>query len=57
MNLTDYHKQTKRKKVTGMMKDKLYEKIMKELLPLMPKMFSYIIDNGYIDKKTKGTKI
>lgn len=57
MNLTDYHKQTKNKKVTGMMKDKLYEKIMKELLPLTPKMFSYIIDDGYIDKKTKGTKI
>lgn len=57
MNLTDYHKQTKNKKVTGMMKDKLYEKIMKELLPLTPKMFSYIIDDGYIDKKTNGTKI
>lgn len=36
------------------MKDKLGQKIMKELVALWPKMFSYIIDDGCIDKKEKG---
>ena len=44
----------KNKKVTEMMKDKLGQKIMKELVALWPKMFSYIIYDGCIDKKEKG---
>ena len=44
------------KKVIGMMKDELRGKIMKEFIKLRPKCYSYLIDDGKIDKKAKGTK-
>ena len=38
------------KKVIGMMKDELGGKIMKESLGLRPKCYSYLTDDGKIDK-------
>ena len=46
----------KNKKVIGMMKDELGGKIMKEFIGLRPKCYSYLTDDGKIDKKAKGTK-
>ena len=46
----------KNKKVIRLMKDKLGWKIMKRIVSLRPKMYSYLTDDGYIDKKVKGTK-
>ena len=44
------------KKVIGMMKDEFGGKIMKEFIGLRPKCYSYLTDDGKIDKKAKGTK-
>ena len=44
------------KKVIGLMKDELGEKIMTEFAALRPKVYSYLIDDGKNDKKAKGTK-
>ena len=44
------------KKLIGMMKDELGGKIMKEFLGLRPKCYSYLTDDGKIDKQAKGTK-
>ena len=44
------------KKVIGLMKDELGEKIMTEFAALRPKTYFYLMDNGNNDKKTKGTK-
>ena len=38
------------------MKDKLGGKIMTEFAALRPKTYSYLMDDGYSDKKAKGTK-
>ena len=46
----------KNKKIIGMMKDELGGKIMKEFIGLRPKCYSYLTDDGKIDKKEKGTK-
>ena len=46
----------KNKKVIGLMKDELGEKIMKEFVGLRAKTYSYLIDDGSEDKKAKGTK-
>ena len=46
----------KNKKVIGLMKDELGEKIMTEFVALRPKTYSYLMDNGNSDKKAKGTK-
>ena len=46
----------KDKKVTGLMKDELDEKIMTKFVGLRPKTYSYLIDDGSEDKKGKGTK-
>ena len=43
----------KHRKVIGLMKDKLGEKIMAELVGLTPKMYSYLMDDGLGDKKAK----
>ena len=40
----------------GIMKDKIGEKILTEFVGLRPKKYSYLIDEGSSDKKTKGTK-
>ena len=46
----------KNKKVIGLMKDELREKIMKEFFTLRPKAYTYLTDDGKEDKKAKGTK-
>ena len=38
------------------MKDKLGGKIMTESVALRPKTYSYLMDDGWSDKKAKGTK-
>ena len=38
------------------MKDELRGKIMKEFIGLRPKCYSYLTDDGNVDKKAKGTK-
>ena len=44
------------KEFKGMMKNKLCGKIMKEILPLRPTMYSYLTDDGNVDKKAKGAR-
>ena len=46
----------KNKKVIGLMKDELGGKIMTEFAALRPKNYSYLMDDGNSDKRTKGTK-
>ena len=46
----------KNKKVIGLMKDELGEKIITEFVTLRPKTYSYLINNCKEDKKAKGTK-
>ena len=46
----------KNKKVIGLMKDKLDEKIITKFVGLRAKTYSYLIDDGSEDKKAKGTK-
>ena len=44
------------KKVIGMMKNVLGGKIMKEFIGLKPKCYSYLTDDGNVDKKSKRNK-
>ena len=44
------------KKVIGLMKDELGEKIMTKFVGLKAKIYSYLIDDRSQDKKTKGMK-
>ena len=44
----------KKKKVIGVMKDELGGKIMTEFAALIPKTYSYLLDDGWSNKKTKG---
>ena len=46
----------KNKKVIGLIKDILGEKIMTKFVVLRPKTYFYLIDDGSDDKKAKGTK-
>ena len=46
----------KNKNVVGLMKDELGGEIIMEFIALRPKTYSYLTDNGKIDKKAKGTK-
>ena len=46
----------KNKKLIGLMKDELGGKIMTEFAALRPKTYSYLMDDGNSDGKTKGTK-
>ena len=55
MNQID-HCLKKQKKVLGLMKDKLDEKIMIKFFELRSKTYSYLIDDGSEDKKAKATK-
>ena len=44
------------KNVIGMVKDELRGKLMEEFIGLRPKCYSYLTDDGKIDKKANGTK-
>ena len=44
------------KNIIGLMKDELGGRIMGEFIGLRPKCYSYLTDDGKIDKKAKGTK-
>ena len=46
----------KNKKVVGLTKDALGVKIMEEFVGLRDKCYSYLMDDGKVDKKAKGTK-
>ena len=46
----------KNKKVIGLMKDELGGKIITKFVGLRAKTYSYLIDDGSVDKKAKGTK-
>ena len=47
----------KNKKDIGVMKDELDRKIIKRIVGLRAKTYSYIINDGGEDKKPKGTRI
>ena len=44
------------KKATGLFKDKLGKKIMKEFVRLRAKIWAYLMDDDTEHKKAKGTK-
>ena len=46
----------KKKKVIGLIKDELGEKIKTKFVGLRVKTYSYLIDDGSGDKKVKSTK-
>ena len=46
----------KNKKIIRLMKYELGGEIITEFIALRPKTYSYLTDNGKIDKKAKGTK-
>ena len=46
----------KDKKVIRIIKDELKGKIMTELVALIPKTYSYLVNDSDTDKKAKGTK-
>ena len=46
----------KNKKVIGLMKDELGGKVVTEFVALRSKTYSYLMDDGWSDKKAKGTK-
>ena len=46
----------KNKKVIGLMKDELGERVITEFVTLRPKTYSYLTDDFKEDKKAKGTK-
>ena len=46
----------KKKKVIGLMADELSGRIMKEFVALTPKMYSYLMHDGHVNKRAKDTK-
>ena len=47
----------KSKKVTGLIKDELGEKIMTKFIGFRAKTYNYLIDYANEDKRAKGTKM
>ena len=47
---------SKNKKVIALMKDELGGKIMEKFVGLRPKCYLYLMNDGKVDKKAKGTK-
>lgn len=43
-------------KIIRVKMDELGERIMEEFVTLRPKMYSYLTDNGHVDKGLKGTQ-
>ena len=56
IELIDLYQKKKRKKVTGLMKDELGEKIMTKFVGLKAKTYSYLMDENSEDKKRKADK-
>ena len=54
IKLWSYKATRKKENVIGMMKDKLGGKIITEFAAVRPKIYSYLMDDGNSDKKTKG---
>ena len=46
-----------KKKVIGLIKDELFEKIMKKFVGLRANVYSYLIHDGSEDKKAKSIKM
>ena len=55
-NQIDRCQKEKNKKVIGLMKYDLSRKIIPEIVELKGKLYSYLIDDGSKDKKTKRNK-
>ena len=53
----DHYQWAKIKKIIGLMKDELGGKIMKDFVGLRTKCYLYLMDDGEVDKKAKGTKM
>ena len=56
MKYTDRCLKEKNEKVIGLMKDELEGQIMKEVVGLRAKAYSYLKKNNDANKKAKGTK-
>ena len=46
----------KNKKVIGLMKDELGDKLMKKFVGLKPKFYATLMDDDGVDKRSKGVK-
>ena len=56
MNYGDHYQRKNNHKVTGLIKDELYGKIMTELAASRPKAYSYLTDDSDKNKKAKKKK-
>ena len=56
MSWKSRYKKEKNKKVINLIKDELGGKILTELLGLRAKSYSYLMDDGSEDEKSKGTE-
>ena len=46
----------KKQKMIGLVKNESSRRMLKEFASLRSKMYSYLTDDGYTEKKTKGTR-
>ena len=56
MQSRDHYQQEQIKKVIGILRDKLGETIMTELIGLRPKVYAYLIEDGNSDKAKRTKK-
>lgn len=54
--ITELRRKVKKIKKTMTVKDELSRRMMKEFVVLTPKKYSYLTDDGVIDKKSKSKK-